>query len=158
MSKQKKASTPWEPKVSQKEYFDFIQGLDFASLRLRSFDAKLVTDAIDTSRKVDLDIRDEPSYKMQGEKLCRVTQKLSMVARYGEKKGILLSISCRFEALYRVATPMTDDYFEVFSRTSLVLNTWPYFREFVHSATARMGIPALDLPVVRHGGTGQPKE
>jgi hypothetical protein len=44
---------------------------------------------------------------------------------------------------------MTDEMFGVFSKTSLPLNTWPYFREFANSIMTRMGLPGVVLPVLK---------
>jgi hypothetical protein len=36
-----------------------------------------------------------------------------------------------------------------FARLNGVFNAWPYFREFLQSATTRMGLPQFVLPVFR---------
>jgi preprotein translocase subunit SecB len=46
---------------------------------------------------------------------------------------------------------MTKDYFGVFVQVNLPVNTWPYFREFVHSTVSRMGLPPVVLPLVKRG-------
>jgi hypothetical protein len=45
-----------------------------------------------------------------------------------------------------------DEAFKLFAEMNGVFNAWPYWREFVQSATVRMGLPALTIPVFRvHG-------
>ena len=63
----------------------------------------------------------------------------------------MLEVECTFELGLRVATPMTKDYFAIFARVNLPVNTWPYFREFVHSMISRMGLPPVVLPLVKRG-------
>lgn len=46
---------------------------------------------------------------------------------------------------------LTDDHFKHFADKNAVFNAWPYWREFVQSATARMQLPTLTLPTYRFG-------
>lgn len=51
-----------------------------------------------------------------------------------------------------------EEAFKSFAEMNGVFNAWPYWREFVQSATIRMGLPALTIPVFRifePKGTGQ---
>lgn len=54
-------------------------------------------------------------------------------------------IRCVFAAEYTSEMPLTKELFEVFRDLNLPLNVWPYVREYVHSATHRMGLPTLVL-------------
>ncbi|MFT4038518.1 MAG: hypothetical protein QM692_10085 [Thermomicrobiales bacterium] len=60
-------------------------------------------------------------------------------------------ISATFGAEFSSAQAMTDDLFTVFADVNLYINTWPYLREFVHSAGGRMGWSPLTLPAVKVG-------
>lgn len=140
------------PKISPEAYAAYIEGLNLAGLRLQSFRAETGADAVDTAKRIDLDLKATPSYKMNGERECLMTHMYELAARYEGKRKALFKVSCRYEVLYRVAAPMTDEIFGIFSQTSLTLTTWPFFREFVHNATARMGMPPLPLPVLRTPG------
>jgi hypothetical protein len=42
-----------------------------------------------------------------------------------------------------------------FGRTQAVIHAWPYWREFVQSATTRMGLPALRMPLLYSSDIGQ---
>ncbi|HIJ71489.1 MAG TPA: hypothetical protein HPP87_09020 [Planctomycetes bacterium] len=46
---------------------------------------------------------------------------------------------------------LTDEHFKHFADKNAVFNAWPYWREFVQSATARMQLPPLTLPTYRFG-------
>jgi hypothetical protein len=61
-------------------------------------------------------------------------------------------IRAEFEVRYSTAQRMTDEIFNEFGRRNLPLNTWPYFREFVHAALARTGWPVFVLPVYKASG------
>jgi preprotein translocase subunit SecB len=44
-----------------------------------------------------------------------------------------------------------DEKVDAFGKMNAVYNAWPYVREFVQSTLARMGLPALTLPVLTSG-------
>ncbi len=64
----------------------------------------------------------------------------------GELVGL---IRVSLTAVYESDEPMNDEIFEVFGELNLPLNVFPYVREFVHSATTRMGLPGLILPTIK---------
>ncbi len=51
---------------------------------------------------------------------------------------------------------LEDQNFQAFALTNGVYNAWPYWREFVQSATVRMGLPALVPPVFRFSRPSSP--
>lgn len=56
-------------------------------------------------------------------------------------------VSVTFCVEYLSKTPMNDELFETFQSQNLMLNTWPYFREFIHNAVQRMGWPPFIAPL-----------
>jgi len=150
MAKKKTAAVPVEtPSVDKKEYRQFIGGLQLKDISVRRNSTQRIAKTIDFSRKVDVNINDKASFAMQDESICDIVQEYTLHLSYQGEKTPLLTIECEFDVVYRVSKPMTDAYFEIFKKTSLPLNTWPYWREFVHSSFARMGLPPFILPVVR---------
>lgn len=143
------ASAAPAPSVDKKEYRDFIVGLQLKDLSVRRSSTHRAARTIDLSRKVDVNINEKASFSMQGENICDIVHSYALQLCYQGEKTPLLTIECEFDAVYRVSKPMTEAYFEVFKKTSLPLNTWPYWREFVHSSFARMGLPPYFLPVYR---------
>ena len=76
--------------------------------------------------------------------------------RDGDKRAraassAVVSISVSYELTYRIPTNMSTstEALTEFAKANGVFNAWPYFREFVHSALARMGLPPFILPVYR---------
>jgi preprotein translocase subunit SecB len=70
------------------------------------------------------------------------------------REDAMLSIEASFVLFYTINSfdGIEDENLEAFSVTNGVYNAWPYWREFVQSTTARMGINrALILPVYRVG-------
>ena len=58
-------------------------------------------------------------------------------------------ISVTFLVTYTSKIAVNDELFDVFRERNLPINTWPYFREFVHNSLMRMGWPPFIAPVFR---------
>ena len=67
------------------------------------------------------------------------------------KEEPLVSIETSFELQYRLPEGfrVDPDTLTTFAETNGVYNAWPYWREFVQSTFARMGLPPVVLPVLR---------
>jgi hypothetical protein len=58
-------------------------------------------------------------------------------------------IRAEFILVYHLATlsQYSEQSLSAFAQTNGVFNAWPYWREFIQSTTARMGIPPVVVPV-----------
>lgn len=63
----------------------------------------------------------------------------------------VINIVATFRATYTVDSidGLTPECFDAFGSLNGLFNIWPFWREFVHNTTLRMGLPALTLPVQR---------
>jgi hypothetical protein len=139
------------PKVSPKQYREFLKGVELLGIIVKESQARRLADSIDLSRRVDLNTSDRTEFRMTDGSTCIVQHHYDLSMNFTGEKERLLEIQCTFELALRVANPMTKDYFDVFAMVNLPLNTWPYFREFVHSTVSRMGLPPVILPLVKRG-------
>ena len=62
-----------------------------------------------------------------------------------------LRIEAAFEILYKsdVLAEITPEQMNAFGQVVGINNAWPYWREFVQSMSARMGIPLITIPLLR---------
>lgn len=62
-----------------------------------------------------------------------------------------LHIAASFRLDYRVpdAGVFTDEQLSAFGQVNGVYNAWPFWREYVYSTMARLGLPPMTLPVFR---------
>lgn len=62
--------------------------------------------------------------------------------------GVGLSVRVMYLMVYEVAgnEPSGLDV-EQFAKVNAVYHSWPFLRQFLHDITAKMGLPALTLPV-----------
>ena len=67
------------------------------------------------------------------------------------KEEPLVSIETSFELQYRLPEGfrVDPDALTTFAQTNGIYNAWPYWREFVQSTFARMGLPPVVLPLLR---------
>ena len=66
------------------------------------------------------------------------------------KEEPLVSIKTSFELQYRLPRGFRVDpqTLTTFAETNGIYNAWPYWREFVQSTLARMGLPPVALPLL----------
>lgn len=67
------------------------------------------------------------------------------------ESGALLELGATFLAAYRLpaAAGYPHDALQHFADLNGPYNVWPYWREFVHTSTARAGLPGVIVPVFR---------
>ena len=63
-----------------------------------------------------------------------------------------VKIGCQFLLIYHIPTldGLTDEAITAFAKTSGVFSAWPYWREFVHSTSFRLGVEPIVLPTYRN--------
>lgn len=136
-----------EGAVSAKHYNRFIAGLDLQAVRL--VQAEISAPDLPASPRLEPQIEFEESSFENREGSVRVLQTLVF---HGHDEGHaepVVKVRARFEVIYSTEMPMDADIFVEFDARNLPLNTWPYFRELVHTALARVGWPVLVLPVYK---------
>lgn len=138
-------------RVSPKEYREFINGLRLTSIVMKASRAQRIADKVDLTRKIDMNINDHADFRMVAGDQCIVSHAYELAMTYTGEKDTLLEVTCAFEVALQTGRPMTREYFDVFSKVNLPVNTWPYFRELAHSMISRMGLPPLILPMVKRG-------
>jgi len=130
-------------KLTGQTYNNFIKELDIEDIRLTSATIQnLDCDYFPSSAEVKW--RMTASYENR-------ENKIEVFHRYNVRilekgKELKAKITIIFCVTYNSKIPMTEELFERFKSQNLPLNTWPYFREFVHNAVLRMGWPPFIAP------------
>lgn len=135
-------------KISPEEYKKFIDNLRLLRIELIQTDFKR-EEVFEFPAKVT--IKEDSKYNILDEKqgLYSVLNhhQLTAVSKNKEKPGLKIDVTFKFT--YQDTVPLTDEIFKIFSKQSLVLHSWPYFRQFVQDLAARAGLPPLVLDVIR---------
>lgn len=137
-----------EQKMSPEEYRKILEGIELLDIAL--VEAKVMVNKDQTQPgELQINIKDSKEYKLQENKVIDIHQRYELDARKPKSKSRFLQVSATFLVRLRSKEEFTADFYDIYKEVSLPLNTWPFFREYLHSNTARMGIPPLTLPLLK---------
>lgn len=135
-------------RVAEKSnYNSFIRQLELIDLRLVSARIENLGYA-EYPANARIHFRSKSSHK-NAEGKFEVSHGYNLTIKDMDTKLPVAKLSVLFSLTYSSETPMTDDIFEIFKVYNLPLNTWPYFREFVHNSFARMGWGGIVAPTYK---------
>ncbi len=132
--------------ISKSEYNNFIKNLSLKELKLIYASASVQNNF---SPPAKLRINDVSEYKEIDNKQISVLIKyhLEAIKQNTEKPGLIIDV--HYGLLYTAEIPMTEEIFKIFKQSSLRMQTWPYFRQFVHQITLDMHLPPLVLDTIK---------
>lgn len=135
-------------RVSPEDYSKFLQQIELRNIILVSADIRrLGTPA--SGEQLEYEAKPtKRTYEATDFGFAATLNYLVRLRAAGESNPIG-EVRVAITAAYSSQDPMTGDLFDVFGELNLPLNVYPYVREFVHSATTRMGFPGLILPTVK---------
>lgn len=129
---------------TSKDYNAFITQIEIIDIRIVSTQVKLLDYSYFPS-SVEVKWRMRASYE-KAEEQFNVCHRYNVTISDKETNEAKAKISVAFQVVYSSKIPISDDIFEIFKARNLPLNTWPYFREFIHNTTMRMGWSPLIAP------------
>jgi preprotein translocase subunit SecB len=137
--------------IDYKAYSKILGKLELKEIYLESCSVSHNREDILKQKNLKVAVKDKASHIQQENKLI-VTHKYDLNVKTPEtKRGFALKISICFVLIFHTEVSISKDFFDVFQKINLPLNSWPYFREFVQNMTQRMNIPPLTLPFVKRG-------
>jgi len=137
--------------VSPKEYREFIEGIELEDIFFSKASFELLVSDRDFWReKTGINITENAELLERDSKRFVVSHRYNLViTNHANRKEKFLKISANLVVEYSTKKEITEEIFQVFKKINLPLNTWPYFREYVHSCMGRLNIPPLILPVLK---------
>lgn len=136
-------------RVTPEVYNAFIAGLDLVSVRLAG--AEIRAASTPERRQLLPTVEQSARFTHEHEHVV-IVHVLTFSGSYENEDEPAVFIRAEFEVRYSTQERMTTKIFTEFRRRNLPLNTWPYFREFVHAVLARTGWPVFVLPVYKAVG------
>jgi len=134
-------------KITPKVYRKILDGVELRKLYLKTFQGKIDLDAI--TKVITVHISSTAHFTYKAENQVEISQKWDIVAKDKKSHSNCLNISVTYCLVLYSKQKFTKRFFEIYQKTSLPLNVWPFVREFVNSMTARMNIPPLTLPLFK---------
>ena len=128
-------------------YRKILFGLELKNIFMTSCSCSI--NRINLDPNMVIRISDEATFSITEKKEIEVIQKYSLEARNQITKKRCLNIKCEYHIIYDSKEEFTQEFFDVFKKENLPINSWPFFRELVYNITARMYIPPLSLPLIK---------
>lgn len=135
-------------KLSPENYRKILNGIDLVDISMIESKTHLNPEG-KTVKDIAIKINDKCKFVIDKDNIIRIYQTYDLDARKPKSKSRFIQINVTFLVRLSSKETFTDDFFEIYKSVSLGLNTWPFFREFVHSTTARMNIPPMTLPLLK---------
>jgi preprotein translocase subunit SecB len=130
-----------EKEISPSEYMKMLKGIDLRDVYLKDVSSRLNTREISHPAKLKLD--EDFKIIKNDNKEAVIESKYSLSAKSGKRN--VFSIKASYHVVFHLDNSLPDEFFILYSRSSLPLQTYPYFRELVNSMISRMGLPPLVL-------------
>ena len=133
-------------RISPEKYRDILSGLELENISLREVRARLDREALEGPLVVRSDAKAE--YSRDGEQVT-VLNTYTVSANARNRKDPAVHIEATYELLFTSKRSFTVGFFNVYKKLNLHLHLWPFMRELVNSITARMGVSAMTLPLLK---------
>jgi len=135
--------------IKPSKYRDFVNQIEIVDLRLVS--ARIEnTGYTECPPKPEVGVKAKARYE-NGEEKFTVFHRYHVRVEDIETQREAAKLSVEFAVTYSSRVPLTDEIFGIFQELNVPVNTWPYFREFVHDNFGRMNWPPLIAPTFKIG-------
>jgi preprotein translocase subunit SecB len=162
----KKIRTPAEKKekaIRQTELMDLAaivsERVQIKSLILVESVAKRTPEAKIGGKDSKLELTVKVGQAEASEKTIVVVPRFALAVRGADQEAPMLSIEANFVIMYSLGKidDIRPENIKAFAQINGVYNVWPYWREFVQSTVARMGLAPLTIPVYCIPTSGESK-
>jgi len=131
------------------KYAEFIRGLQIVDVHFRGASFRFSPELRTMDKPPPLSMNMEAKLSSVEPDVFEAVQTLKLEGRAKPKARLLVNMKCELVAVYRTSVEVTPALFDLFKNSTLILNIWPYLREFVQSCTVRAGLPPLVLPLAK---------
>jgi preprotein translocase subunit SecB len=130
-------------------YKKFVEQLRFDSMKIVFAKAE-VDEQFWTPANIQIDI--QSGYQQLPERKINISQKynLACTKKGDDKPGFTVEV--HYVLMYYSEIPISKNLFKHFKQSTLLLQTWPYFRQYVHQMAMQMNLPTLVLDMVKVTG------
>lgn len=142
--KQNRQCEEFHPAISHEEYNRILSEIELRDMRLERLET---WQDVDTPPGAGLRVQIESEEEKLGGEGLSVSVTYRLKALRGRRQAIRIWVTYRLD--FTATEAVTDDFFEVFRRTSLPGIVWPFVREVTQTISARMGLPPLTLPLLK---------
>ena len=134
-------------KISPQKYKEILKGLELESIYLKSCKCNINREKF--SPNLNFSIKDSASFNIEENGNIEIFHKYILHGRKPREKQIIISIECTYCLIFSSEGNFSEEFFEIFKELNLAINSWPFFREFIHTITSKMNVPPLTLPLLK---------
>lgn len=132
-------------KLSPEEYNEILKSIQLSVIGLDSSRTELRRGLIDEGMNISVTNESEFSNEKTG---FSAKIHLKLTANNDDKKQVL-KMEASYYVFFEASADITEDFFEIYKSHGLIMNVWPFFREFVFDHTSKMNIKPLTLPLIK---------
>ncbi len=129
----------------------FNKNLALMNLRVKKLNAEFDDEKLNVppdTQKVYID--KNSYYQILQDNLVRVFQNYTLkIANKDNENDVFVSIDATFLLDFQTGGPIDDEVFEIFSQSTVLIDSWPYFREIVQNTLLRMGLAPIIIPPIQ---------
>ncbi|GBC96717.1 hypothetical protein HRbin16_02526 [bacterium HR16] len=139
-----------ETAISPEQYREMLEGLRLENINLAEYHAEIDHNILrgEASQMTPIRLGMEQGVVRWEQKDDTLTFWHSYQLRGRVKRKQVLRIGAVYLVRYTTKQPVSADFAHIFQQSTLILTTYPYFRELVDSTMRRMGVPPVTLPMV----------
>lgn len=132
--------------MDENTYKQFIENIEIQDVFLSYMGSKRNVLYIDTFKN-NVNVEFIPKFTFDDIKEDKFISKAKFDVSARKGQDTLFSITCEFTVINRINNKelMKEEFINKYIERNLPLIVWPYGREFINSATTRMGFPPLIL-------------
>ncbi len=138
--------------ASLEERFNkFNTNLALTNIRTKKINASFDDEKLDVSPETQKIYIDKNAYyQVLGDNFVRVFQDYSLkIANKTNADDVFVSIEVSYLMDFETGGPIDDEVFEIFAQSTVLVDSWPYFRELVQNVLIRMGLAPVIIPPIQ---------
>jgi len=146
--------------ASLEERFNkFNTNLALANIRTKKIAASFDDEKLDVSPETQKIYIDKNAYyQVLEDNFVRVFQDFSLkIANKTNADDVFVSIEVSYLMDFQTGGPIDDEVFEIFAQSTVLVDSWPYFRELVQNTLIRMGLAPVIIPPIQFNPPTQQK-
>jgi len=133
--------------MSPKQYNDLLGHIDLIDIHLLDLRASLGRNPSFRDKPI-LEFKEEFSLVQNTNRRVGIEATYFLTAKSQKRK--VFGIRAKFAVIFRTDRLIPSEFFDIFDKYSLPLQTFPYLRECANSVVSRMGLPPLVLPLRKY--------
>ena len=135
----------------EERYNQFNNGLALVNIRMKKLSCEFDDEKLDVPPETQkVYINKNSYYQVLADNFVRVFQDYTLkIANKEDENDVFVKIETTFLLDFQVGGPIDNEIFNIFSESTVLIDSWPYFRELVQNSLLRMGLAPVIIPPIQ---------